>query len=138
MSYHKIDTVFDVGANIGQYGKKLRESGYKGRIISFEPLSEAFKELEKISHHDPLWETLNIGLGNYDGKAKINVSPFSVFSSIFNTLPRMRRFDQRSIPISKEEILLSKLDSIIDRFTKKGSLYFLKVDTHPRIREGSY
>ena len=41
-----IDTVLDVGANVGQTGQMLRDLHYRGRIISFEPLSEAFKVLE--------------------------------------------------------------------------------------------
>ena len=37
LEFKKIDFVIDVGANEGRYGKMLREIGYKGKIISFEP-----------------------------------------------------------------------------------------------------
>jgi hypothetical protein len=35
LNYYKIDVVFDVGANTGQFGSRLRELGYKGEIISY-------------------------------------------------------------------------------------------------------
>jgi FkbM family methyltransferase len=45
LSHLEIDCVFDVGANVGQYATQLRKQvGYKGRIISFEPIPEAADE----------------------------------------------------------------------------------------------
>ena len=33
----KIDVLFDIGANTGQFSLQMRDKGYSGEIISFEP-----------------------------------------------------------------------------------------------------
>lgn len=82
LSWLQLDTVLDVGANIGQYGAALRASGYTGRIISCEPLSDAYPHLERRASGDPRWTTLNTAVGTEPGEIEINVSANSYSSSI--------------------------------------------------------
>src|SRR5260370_8256528 len=58
--HHGVNTVVDVGANTGQYSSALRQAGYKDEILSFEPLSEAYEELERKSRADPNWRFFHI------------------------------------------------------------------------------
>ena len=44
-----ISLVLDVGANVGQYAKIARKAGYKGQIVSFEPLGQAFSKLARFT-----------------------------------------------------------------------------------------
>ena len=48
--HHNIQTVLDVGAKEGLFGTALRESGFKGRIFSFEPITEMFDRLHQRTH----------------------------------------------------------------------------------------
>ena len=49
-SRYSINCVFDVGANTGQYVHFLRQFiGYRGRVISFEPVFHCYESLSKKS-----------------------------------------------------------------------------------------
>jgi len=41
----KINVVLDVGANEGQFSHELKVIGYKGYILSFEPVNKVFNIL---------------------------------------------------------------------------------------------
>ncbi len=128
-SQYDFDLIFDVGANAGQYAARIRHFGYRGRIISFEPLSSAYKDLAKRAKKDPLWETQNIALGNYDGKTKINISKNSFSSSILEMLPNHVESAPESVYISKEEVVVKRIDSILDDYYRPGEKLYLKIDS---------
>ena len=71
----EIDCVIDVGANKGQFGKFLRNNiGYKGDIISFEPVLETFYTLSDQSKADPFWRVYRFALGERMGNKEINIT----------------------------------------------------------------
>jgi len=135
MKRFNINFVFDVGANTGQYASHLRRAGYKGTILSFEPLTEAFSILQKHTEKDKNWKAEQIGLGNFDGETIINVAQNSVSSSILN----IRKEHVEAVPdskyISQENITIRKLDSIFNKYEQKGKNFFLKIDTQGFERE---
>src|SRR2546423_8564507 len=58
-----IDLVIDVGANQGQFARTMRDQlSYRGRIVSFEPLTNAFAALRRAAAGDPSWICYNIAL----------------------------------------------------------------------------
>ena len=125
---NQVDVVLDIGASEGSFGEKLRNSGYNGRIISFEPLTEAYESLLKVSCNDPLWQTVNTAIGNYDGVAFINVSERKTSSSILSMLPSHVAAAPESVYIAKEQVQMSRLDSILDDLITRSNRIYIKVD----------
>ena len=140
LNYHEINVVLDVGANIGQYGSELRSLGYKGEIISFEPTSDAFKKLTRVSKYDKKWKVLNISLGDCSGNTTINVSKNSVSSSILDQLPQLTESAPEAKYVKKEIIQIRELDEILESLDIKGKNIYLKIDTQgyeKKVLEGA-
>jgi FkbM family methyltransferase len=123
-----ITCVLDVGANTGQYGKELRETGYIGRLVSFEPMLEAFQELTRGAARDKSWECIRIAIGSCDGTASLNVSANHVSSSI---LPLHQALldaapDCRYVRI--QDTPVRSLDSLADTLFRPLDSIWLKLD----------
>jgi len=128
INHFGINKIFDVGANIGGYSLFMKELGFKGEIVSFEPSSNAFKKLKLNSKADKKWILENFALGNEEGEIMMNISENSVSSSILDMLPAHVESAPFSKYISKEKIKICKLDSIFNNYYKEGDRIFLKID----------
>jgi len=126
--HFKIDTLLDVGANTGQYAKQMRELGYANRIVSFEPVKEAFQQLSKTAEHDGNWIVNQYALGEKDETVIINVSQNSFSSSILSILPEHVQSAPSSAFIAKQETEVKKLDNVINSFTTGSKNIMLKID----------
>ncbi len=114
LEHYGVNCVFDVGANAGQYAKRLRGLGYTGRIVSFEPTEDAFAKLRQASDPDPEWWVYPFGLGREDATHSIHVD----WNTMNSLLPpseygkgRYRRFARTRT----EEIELRRLDGVMDK-----------------------
>ena len=121
--------VLDVGANAGQYGTHLRATGYQGDIVSFEPLSSAYKVLAEAVALDPKWTACHCALGERDGTSEIFVSSNSWSSSMLGILPEHTTAAPDSKYVDKEVISIKTLDSLFDENISSGERVFLKIDT---------
>ena len=130
LAYHNIDLVFDVGANIGQYAKLLRELGYSGRIVSFEPLSSAYSQLKAVSKKEPLWEIApQTAIGNQEGEIIINIAGNSQSSSALPMLDAHLESAPESAYSGSETVKLSRLDTLAKNYIKSETKsIFLKID----------
>jgi FkbM family methyltransferase len=124
-----IDLVLDVGANRGQYGSLLRDLGYRGQIVSFEPLSAAFAELSRVAADDGRWTALRLGLGDQPGRATLHVAGNSESSSILPMLSRHTQSAPESAYVGTEEIEIDTLAHVLEQHAPPQARVFVKLDT---------
>jgi FkbM family methyltransferase len=127
-----IECVIDVGANEGQFAAGLRAAGFRGRIISFEPGSEAFGILERNAAVDPSWTAVQLALGRQATKLEINIldGPTTV-ASLHRPLPtQAERLDFMGLTRGTETVCVERLDAVLpDLLDQMLPRLLLKVDT---------
>lgn len=123
----RVDLVVDVGANIGQFARKIRSGGYRGHILSIEPAPSVHAALAENARNDDKWTTLNCAVGQDAGKASINLSRNSVFNSLKPALALASSFDAASEVVGAETVTVIALDSL--DLPARYSSAFLKIDT---------
>ena len=124
-----IDLVLDVGANQGQYAGAMRRNGYHGRIVSFEPLASAYRELERRASAVPGWETRHFALGDTAGTALLHVAGNSLSSSLLAMAPRHVESAPESAYVAEEEIDVRMLDDMATELIGPRDRVWLKIDT---------
>ncbi|MGW7643361.1 FkbM family methyltransferase [Streptomyces bobili] len=113
LALYEANCVFDVGANNGQYARRLRRLGYTGRIVSFEPTSETFAKLEKAAERDPDWHVYRCGLGREETTAEIHTG-WKTMNSLLGPSDYGKDRYSRFHTSDTEEIRIRRLDEVMD------------------------
>lgn len=130
IEHFNINTVYDVGANTGQYASELFELGFKGKIISFEPLTKPYTKLKSNSKSNFRWHVHDrCAIGNKNGDSIINISKNSVSSSILPILDIHLESAKDSVYIDTERIHVKTFDSIFPIYFYENEKSLLKIDT---------
>jgi FkbM family methyltransferase len=129
MRWLGVDTVLDVGANIGQYADALRSSGFDGRIVSFEPLGDAYEQLARRAAKDPRWTAARTAVGSEQGSLEIHIAANSHSSSVLpmndthlDAAPHSRTVGSESVPVTTIADVVAAHDVVPEKT-------LLKVDT---------
>jgi len=124
------DLVIDVGANEGQFVAELREAGYRGRVVSIEPLAAAHDALCRNARFDREWKVLpRCALGSTPGTAVLRVAANSVSSSLRDMTEAHLAAASESRYRGTESVQVTTLDKIVAEYGGSDpSRIFVKMD----------
>lgn len=133
LAFLDVDCVLDIGANEGQYALQLRRMvGYKGRLISFEPIPRMAARLRQLASADPDWSVEEIAVSDRGGKVGFNVMASTELSSL--SAPTSLDTDllkAHNRPVETIEVQCESLESVLNRLQQGQGMKrpFLKMDT---------
>jgi FkbM family methyltransferase len=126
-----IKLVLDVGANSGQWGDLVFETGFAGTLISFEAIPSVHAALvARAKRRGAMWKVAPCAaLGSERGHVEFNVSANTLSSSV---LP-MRREHEAAAPesayVAKERVAVERLDELASTLLPPAGDLMLKIDT---------
>lgn len=130
LEMHKIDVLIDVGANAGQFGTELLSAGYRGSIVSFEPVPEAYEALKKLAAtYGVRWTVApRVALSDTSGTTKFFVTEANVCSSMLR--PAAMMIEATPATKVKECIVAptERLDAFASELRLAERRPFLKLD----------
>jgi FkbM family methyltransferase len=127
-----VNIVLDVGAHEGEFYSQLRRAGYRGQIVSFEPVPASFERLKEVTRGDSHWRGYHVALGREVGRLNINVPDSTGFASFLQPAEFMeRRFPWARWSGTNIEVPVERLDGIFDAIVEgvERPRIFLKIDT---------
>jgi len=123
----EIKTILDIGANSGQFAKRIHEIFPEAKLYSFEPIRDCYEDLVNNFEGVQQFHAFNLALGNETGEVEMHRSEYSPSSS----LRPMAELHKTSFPFTKNEISetikVVKLDNVASQIEIKTPL-LIKID----------
>lgn len=114
LATRNVDLLVDGGANVGQYATEIRSHGYRGDIVSFEPLTTVLPHLQAVAAADGRWRVVAAALGDRTGESTINESSSNRFSSLLPNAPLQDKVSPQARVTRTETIDVVRLDDTIE------------------------
>ncbi|MDW8124859.1 MAG: FkbM family methyltransferase [Geminicoccaceae bacterium] len=124
-----VDLVVDGGANEGQYARLLRASGWRGPILSIEPIPELRARLARRASSDPLWTVAPaFALGPRTGEIALHVFAETDMSSVLAPGPVLARLSPALRSSRRVSVPMIRLDELEPVRSGPWRRIFLKLD----------
>jgi FkbM family methyltransferase len=123
-----IQTIIDIGANEGQFAKKIHKILPKAKVYSFEPLNDCYCKLVSNLKHISGSRAFNFALGDVDdNNVEMRRSIFSPSSSLL----KMAKLHKEEFPYTDGEMLekisIRRLDGIANELDMEDNI-LVKID----------
>jgi FkbM family methyltransferase len=129
MHRNAIDAVVDVGANLGQYARRLRTAGWDGPILSIEPIPELHEALAASAAGDPGWQIAPpLAVGAANGETVLEVSAESDMSSTLEQSDLLRDISPSSAVTRRITVRQCRLDADELLGSRPWQRLFVKAD----------
>lgn len=127
----QVNCVIDVGARHGEFGTLLRQHGYRGAILSFEPVHENVRILQQVAERDAQWHVFPFALGSEPSHELINVAAASNYSSFLEVSEYGISADAKMETKEQMIVEVHRLDALFDEITAHipDPCVYLKMDT---------
>jgi FkbM family methyltransferase len=122
---YPIETLFDVGANIGQTARKFLKEFPQARIFSFEPHPSTFAKLMANVGANTRLRGVNVALGAEAGEVQMMEFEDSRINCLASNAPVLARFHKEG---SRIPVKGMTLDTFCEE-SDVGSIDILKIDT---------
>lgn len=113
MQERGITTLLDCGSNAGQYVEDLQKTGWRGRVFSFEPLSDAYALLRAKAESCEQWQAYPFALGEENKESTIRIAGNSTSSSLLPFSTDFRELRPDASPIGSEIVTVRRLDDVV-------------------------
>ena len=128
-----VETVLDIGANRGQFGRFLREKvGFRGRIVSFEPIPAVAATLRQAAEGDASWEVVEVALSDGEEEVDFQVARDTLFSSVLPVAVSGREiYGGRAEAVEQICLRTRRLDRLLPELDvdPRSERVFVKSDT---------
>jgi FkbM family methyltransferase len=123
-----INSVFDVGANVGQFAQEIRTALPEAFIYSFEPLAECYSKLVSTFTHDQKFRAFKCALGEKEEHITMNKSAYTPSSSLLPMADSHKKLFPHTKDSSPETITVRTLDTVWSELKPTKNI-LIKVDT---------
>jgi FkbM family methyltransferase len=117
---YEINTIFDIGANIGQSTQYYSKNFPKAKIYSFEPIRNTFNELFKNTHSIQNTHCYQIAMGSQSEEVEVELQTNSQWNSLAGC-----KIESAG---KKEKVIVKTVDEFMSE-NKIKNISILKIDT---------